>query len=124
MSYNISLAERIRAFLSTKPDIKVEEKKMFGGLTFMVNGKMCVNVSADNLMCRFDPSFQHKVSGKKGFQVMVMKGREYQGYCYVNEKGYKLKKDFEYWLHLCLEYNDKAKQKRKSNQLSNTTNIN
>jgi hypothetical protein len=33
---------------------------------------------------------------------MVMKGREYQGYCYVSEYGYKLKKDFEYWLYLCL----------------------
>ncbi len=107
MAYNILLTDRIRTFLSTIPNIKVEEKKMFRGLTFMVNGKMCVNVSADNLMCRFDPSLQNEVAEKKGFQVMVMKGREYQGYCYVNEEGYKLETDFEYWLNLCLEFNEK-----------------
>ncbi|MFA5330404.1 MAG: TfoX/Sxy family protein [Prolixibacteraceae bacterium] len=65
MAYNISLADRIREFFSTKPNIKVKEKKMFRGLTFMVNGKMCVNVSADNLMCRFDPSLQNEAAGKK-----------------------------------------------------------
>jgi TfoX/Sxy family transcriptional regulator of competence genes len=113
MAYNISLADRIRDFLSTKPNIKVEEKKMFRGLVFMVNGKMCVNVSADNLMCRFDPSLQNEVTERKGYHPMIMKGREYQGYCYVSEDGYKLKKDFEYWLHLCLEFNDNAQQTKK-----------
>jgi TfoX/Sxy family transcriptional regulator of competence genes len=109
MAYNILLAERIREFLSTKPNIKVEEKKMFRGLTFMVNGKMCINVSNDNLMCRFDPALQEEVEKRKGFQFMIMKGRKYNGYCYINEAGYKSKKEFEYWLHVCLDFNEKAK---------------
>ena len=113
MAYNIELADRIREFLLTKPNLKIEEKKMFRGLTFMINGKMCVNVSNDNLMCRFDPDFQNEVSERKGFQPMIMKGREYKGYCYVSKDGFKIKKDFEYWLTLCLNFNDKAKGKKK-----------
>ena len=86
---------------------------MFRGLTFMVNGKMCVSVSNNNLMCRFDPGLQGEVERRKGFQTMIMKGREYKGYCYVSEEGFKMKKDFEYWLHLCLDFNDKAKPSKK-----------
>ncbi|HUZ58616.1 MAG TPA: TfoX/Sxy family protein [Hanamia sp.] len=113
MAYNIGLADRIRDFLATQTHLKIEEKKMFRGLTFMVNGKMCVIVSNDNLMCRFDPSLQNEVEKRKGFQTMIMKGREYKGYCYVSEEGYKSKKNFEYWLHLCLDFNGKAKSLKK-----------
>jgi hypothetical protein len=109
MTYSILLANRIREFLARKPNLKIEEKKMFRGLTFMVNGKMCVSVSNNNLMCRFDPKLQEEVAEMKGFQPMVMKGREYSGYCYVSEDGYKSKKDFEYWLLLCLNFNGQAK---------------
>ncbi len=113
MAYNTKLANRIREFLLRKPTLKVEEKKMFRGLTFMVNGKMCMSVSNDNLMCRFDPNLQDELIQIIGFQPMIMKGREYKGYCYVSSDGYKTKKDFEYWLNLCLTFNDKAKGKKK-----------
>ena len=110
MAYNIELANRIRNFLTSHTNLKIEEKKMFRGLTFMVNGKMCVSVSNENLMCRFDPSLQNEIAEKGGFKNMVMKGREYKGYCYVSNIGYKAKNDFEYWLNLCLDFNDKVKQ--------------
>lgn len=109
MAYNIELADRIRQFLSTVQNIKIEEKKMFRGLTYMVNGKMCISVSNNNLMCRFDPNLQNEVEKRKGFQPIIMKDREYKGYCYISEEGYKTRKDFEYWLHLCLAFNKKAK---------------
>jgi hypothetical protein len=48
MPYSIELAERIRKYVQAVPTIKVEEKKMFRGLAFLVNGKMCVNVSGEN----------------------------------------------------------------------------
>jgi len=109
MAYNLILAERIRKYLLTDTTLKVEEKKMFRGLTFMVNGKMCVSVSNNNLMCRYDPALQDKIAERNGFQPMIMKGRLYQGYCYVSKDGYKSKKDFEFWLHLCLAFNSNAK---------------
>jgi TfoX N-terminal domain len=113
MAYSTELANRIREFLLMKPNLKIEEKKMFRGLTFMVNGKMCMSVSNDNLMCRFDPNLQDELIQRTGFQPMIMKGREYKGYCYVSNDGYKTKKDFEYCLNLCLNFNDKAKGKKK-----------
>lgn len=86
---------------------------MFGGLAFMINGKMCVNVSGENLMCRFDPSLHEEISKRKGFQAMIMKGKEYTGYCYVNPEGLKTENNFEYWIKLCLSFNKKAKSSKK-----------
>ena len=111
MPYSEKLAERIRESLTTIP--KVEEKKMFRGMTFMVNGKMCVNVSGEELMVRFDPALQEEVADKKGFRTMIMKGRVYKGYGYVSQDAIKSKKDFEFWLNLCLEFNGKAKSSKK-----------
>ena len=111
MAYNEKLADRVREALADLP--KVEEKKMFRGVTFMVNGKMCISVSGDNLMCRFDPELQEEALSKKGAKPMVMKGRQYNGYLYVSEEGYRSKKDFEYWIGLCLDFNKKAKASKK-----------
>ncbi|MEO7120065.1 MAG: TfoX/Sxy family protein [Ginsengibacter sp.] len=113
MAYNTKLADRVREYLVDFPKLKIEEKKMFRGLTFMVNGKMCVSISNDNLMCRFDPILQEEVVEKNGFQIMIMNGREYKGYCYVSPDGYKAKKDFQYWINLCLDFNEKAKSSKK-----------
>lgn len=113
MAYDTLLAERIRKYLTGIGGLKTEEKKMFRGITFMVNGKMCVSVSHDRLMCRFDPALQAVVLGKKGVAPMQMKGREYKGYAYVEPAGFKAKKDFEYWLQLCLDFNQRAKASRK-----------
>jgi hypothetical protein len=113
MGYNIKLADRIREYLAGFPKLKIEEKEMFRGVTFMVNGKMCVSVSGESLMCRFDPNLYELVSTKKGFQKMMMKDKEYKGYCYVRPEGFKAKKDFEYWVNLCLDFNERAKSSKK-----------
>ena len=109
MAYDTKLANKIREHLVTIPKLKIEEKKMFRGLTFMINGKMCISVSGENLICRFDPNLEDEISGKTGFQPMIMRGKQLKGYCYVNPIGFKAKKDFEYWIDLCLDYNKKAK---------------
>ena len=54
----------------------VEEKKMFGGLTFMVRGKMCVSVGKDRIMCRIDPAIHDAAIQRQGCRSVVMKGRE------------------------------------------------
>lgn len=109
MAYSIKLADRIRTYLEGIPNLKVEEKQMFSGLAFLVNGKMCVNVSHENLMCRFDPALENEVAEQIGFLPMIMKGKQLRGYCYVGEEGYKSKANFEYWLKLCLDFNKKAR---------------
>ncbi len=111
MPYDHKLAARIREALSHLP--KVEEKEMFRGLTFMVNGKMCVSVSGEEMMCRFDPALQETIAEKHGFRPMVMKNRMYKGYGYVSQDVIKSKKDFEYWINLCLDFNKRAKASKK-----------
>lgn len=111
MAYNEKLADRIREALSHLP--KVEEKKMFRGVTFMVNGKMCVSVSGENLMVRFDPAMHVELAEKKGFDEMRMKGRVYKGYGYINPDNIKSKKDFDYWIAFALDFNNRVKPSTK-----------
>jgi TfoX/Sxy family transcriptional regulator of competence genes len=114
MAYNEKLADKLREELESVKG--VEEKKMFNGLTFMVNDKMCICVSRDSLLCRFDPERQEEIMGKKGVRPMVMRGKEFKGYAYIDEEGFKSKKDFDFWVDLCLEYNPKAKSSKKKKQ--------
>lgn len=113
MAYNTKLADRIREYLAGFSNLKIEERKMFRGLTFMINEKLCISISNENLMCRFDPVLQEEVAEKNGFQPMIMKGNELKGYCYVGSEGYKKMKDLEYWINLCLSFNAKAKASKK-----------
>jgi hypothetical protein len=114
MSYDIQLADKIREYLVGFPALKIEEKEMFRGLTFMVNNKMCVCVSGENLMCRFDPSLQEEVAERRGYQPMIMKGKDLKGYCYVHPNGFNARKEFEYWVNLCLDFNARAKSSKKT----------
>lgn len=114
MPFDTELASRIREYLALIPGLNVEEKKMFRGMTFMVNGKMCVGVSADNLMCRYDPALQDDLSARPGYLPMLMKNRLYKGYCYVAPAGIKSKKNLVFWIDLCLAFNKIAKASKKS----------
>lgn len=113
MPYDPNLAARIREYLSQKEGYQVDEKKMFGGLAFMVNGKMCINVGNDQLMCRFDPALTEQLSKRAGYLPLTMKGKEYTGYCYVDPVGYQSWEDFDFWISLCLDYNGKATLSKK-----------
>ncbi len=107
MAYNEKLAERIRQALAHLPD--VEEKKMFGSLAFMVNGKMCLAAGPNRMMCRIDPAIHEEALKKKGSQTVIMKGRAYKGYVYVDEGSLKTKAAFDYWVKLALGFNRQAK---------------
>lgn len=112
MSYNEKLAVRVRELLQNKK--RVEEKKMMGGLTFMVNDKMCVGVLNDDLMVRIDPDIYEEALERRGCRKMDFTGRPMRGFVFVDSDGIKSNKDLEYWLGLAIEYNKKAKSlKRK-----------
>ena len=113
MTYDINLANRVREFLATVPNIDIEEKEMFAVLNFMVNGKTCVCVRGEDLMLRFDPALQEELSERNGYETMLMKGREYKGYCYIHPEGFRNTKDFEYFINICLDYNKVSKQSKK-----------
>ncbi len=117
MAYSTKLSDRVRESLAKFPELKIEEKKMFSGLAFIINNKMCINVSGENLMCRFDPEMNDEVAEKKGYEPMIMKGKKLGGYCYVTPVGFTSKKDFDFWVNLCLSFNSKAKSSKKKIKL-------
>jgi TfoX/Sxy family transcriptional regulator of competence genes len=107
MAVNEKLANRIREALTDQK--KVEEKKMFSGMCFMVNGKMCVCVNDEEMMCRIGPDHLEEALGRQGVRPMVHNGRMMKGFVFVNEGSIKSQKDFNYWIDLSLAFNKKAK---------------
>lgn len=115
MAYSEALADRVRLALAHIE--RVEEKKMFGGLAFLVNEKMCINAGENRLMFRIDPALQEDILQREGCETVVMKGQEYKGYINVSEDALG-SEEFDYWVGLALAFNQKAKKskrKKKSN---------
>jgi len=107
MAYNEQLTNRIRETLAHLPN--VEEKRMFRGVTFMVNGKMCVSAGNEEMMCRIDPEIYETALEKNGSRAMTHGGRTMKGFLFVHEESIRGKKDFDYWIKLCLDFNKRAK---------------
>ena len=106
MTFNEGLTNRVRAALSSLPSL--EEKRMFGGVAFLVNGKMCVSVKDERIMCRVDPMIVGELTKIEGCRIMSMKGREYRGYVFVDEKVLGTRSALDYWLGLALDFNGRA----------------
>jgi len=111
MPYNEVLAVKIRKALAHLPNVK--EQKMFGGLAFMVDNKMCITAGADRMMCRINPVIHEEATRRKGCNTVIMRGREYKGYVHVDGDSIINKKDFDYWIALALDYNTIAKTSKK-----------
>lgn len=111
MPYNEKLVDRVREALADIPG--VEEKKMFRGVTFMVNDKMCVSVSGDELMLRLDPGLTEQLVEEPGTRPMVHGGKHMKGFIYISEERFRTLKDFERWIQLALDFNPKAKSSKK-----------
>ena len=118
MAYNENLAERIRSSFR-KMKVRFEEKRMMGGLCFMVDGKMCVGVEKGRLMARIDPVSYDAALSRKGCAPMDFTGRPMRGFVFVNPAGTATSSELDGWLGLALEFNPRAKaSKRKSAQKS------
>ena len=112
MPYNEQLAERVRKVLAPQKK-HIEEKKMMGGLTFMLRDKMCVGVLKDELMCRIDPEIHEEAIKKKGCRTMDFTKKPMKGFVFVNLLGITSPKDLKYWVGLSVGFNAKAKQSKK-----------
>jgi len=111
MAYSDKLADRIRESLQDVPN--VAEKEMMGGLTFMINNKMCVGIIKDEMMCRIDPTLHESAIEKRGCRTMDFTKRPMKGYVMIDDTGMKTKKEFDYWIKLCLDFNTEAKSSKK-----------
>src|ERR1700727_757876 len=96
MSYDTDVADRIRELLG--PIRGVEEKRMFGGLAFLINGNMSVAVSGQGgLMVRVPPDDTEKLWGRAHVSPMVMAGREVRGWIRVDSAAVKTKRRLPDW---------------------------
>lgn len=111
MAYNENLSDRIREALSNIP--KVEEKYMFGGVCYMVNGKMCIGVAKDEMMCRIGTAAYESALENPDCRPMDFTGKPMKGYVFVNKEGLKTKRQFDFWINLCLQYNSEIPSKKK-----------
>lgn len=96
MAYNMVLAERIRKVLKGKRG--VTEKAMFGGLAFLLNGKMFVGIVHDDLMVRVNPDETPKLLEKKDVRPMDFTGRPMKGYLYAGSKACKTDAHLKFWI--------------------------
>ena len=112
MAYNEKLADRVRELIAVTHK-KILEKRMFGGLCFMVNDKMCVGVEQERLMVRLDPLKYEEALEQEGARPMDFTGKVMKGYIFVDIEALNTKKKLEYWLKLALEYNKIAKASKK-----------
>jgi TfoX/Sxy family transcriptional regulator of competence genes len=102
MAYDEALAERVREVLRRRRG--VSEKKMFGGLAFMVNGHMACGVQGDDLMVRVGPDDYEAALKKPGARPMDFTGRPLRGMVYVNSRGHRRAPSLRAWVEKGLSY--------------------
>lgn len=108
MPADVQLANRIREALFSKDITEVEEKTMFNGICFMINGKMCVCASNDELMCRVGPMYLDALE-MHGVRGMIRNGKAMKDYVFVSPEVLISAKDFNYWIDASLAFNKFAK---------------
>jgi len=97
MAYDEELADRIRELISAERG--VEEKRMFGGLAFLIHGNMSVAASGrGGLMVRVPPDETAKLLARDHVEPMVMAGRETRGWLRVSPDGVKTKRQLQAWV--------------------------
>ena len=110
MAYDEDLANRIRELLGAERG--VEEKRMFGGLAFLINGNMSVAASGQGgLLVRVPPEETEKLVGRQHVSPMVMGGREPRGWLRVADDGVKTKRQLQSWVSRGVGYAKSLKPK-------------
>ena len=112
MAFSEKLANRVRELIAAT-ETNVAELRMFSGLCFLVNDKMCIGVQQDKIMVRLNPDVYETVMEHEGCTAMDFTGRVMKGYVFVNEAVLTTNKKLSYWLSLALEYNKIAKPSKK-----------
>jgi TfoX/Sxy family transcriptional regulator of competence genes len=102
MPFNEHLARRVRDMLAAEHSVK--EKRMFGGLAFMVNGHMCCGVVNENLVLRVGAEEYERALSRPHARVMDFTGREMKGFVYVDPQGWGTTARLRNWIELSLKF--------------------
>lgn len=111
MAYDEILAGRVTEALRKVK--KVQNRKMMGGLCFMVDDKMALAILGDDLMVRLDPGIRAQALKKKGCREKGLQGRPMKSFVFVEPAGTRTEKDLLGWVGLALEFNPRAKSSKK-----------
>jgi len=101
MAYDLKLAERIRSELSDMPFV---EKKMFGGVGFLLNGNLACGVNKDKLMVRVDPEKHNALLKKSHVKPFDLTGKPMKGWLLVEADGVKTDKQLSAWVKEGVEF--------------------
>lgn len=110
MAYNIELAKRVSAALSYRKDLV--EKKMMGGLTFMLNDKMVAGIIKEDLMVRVMPTQYDYILSLPHTKQMDFTGRVLKGFIRVEPPGFETEEQLQAWLEYGIEFADKGELKK------------
>jgi TfoX/Sxy family transcriptional regulator of competence genes len=102
MTYDDGLAHRIRNTLGDRPTL--EEKQMFGGLAFMLDGNMVCGVVDDALMARVGKDAYMDALAEPHARAMDFTGREMTGFVFVDPPGFATAAELDDWIERCLEF--------------------
>jgi len=102
MAYDEGLASRIRDLIG--PDPELTEKKMFGGLAFLIRGHMAISASAGGALVRVDPARTGELVNASQATIMVMRGREMDGWLRVKPEHLATDGDLSPWVEMSIAY--------------------
>jgi TfoX/Sxy family transcriptional regulator of competence genes len=102
MAFDERLAERIRKRLGKRKELA--EKKMFGGVAFLLNGNMCVGVHKQDLIVRLDPEDTDSALTEPDTRVFDLSGRPMKGWILVESSGLKDEKTLGKWISISVDY--------------------
>lgn len=108
MAYDEFLAERVSRALKDRR-IAFKPIKMMGGLTFMVDHKMCVGIIKNDLVARVDPNDMQMALAKPGCELLNFGGRSSKGFILIGGQEIDEDASLTYWIDLALKYNPIAK---------------
>src|SRR6187402_2628911 len=118
MAFNENTVQRIREILQQK-DVAFFEKKMFGGVCFMVDEKICCatkidkNTGTDLLLCRISETNYAAALKRDDVIAMGKSENKMKGFIYVTEDGFSSNKELVNWIQFCIDFNPFAKASKK-----------
>jgi TfoX/Sxy family transcriptional regulator of competence genes len=99
MAYDEGTAQRLREVFGERKD--VTEKKMFGGIAFMVRGNMCCGVIGETLMARVGPEQYDHALTRSHAREMDFTGKPMKGFVQIDPAGFESDEDLKSWVELC-----------------------
>jgi TfoX/Sxy family transcriptional regulator of competence genes len=102
VAYDEHLADRVREALNE--ETPTTERKMFGGICFMVEGNMCCGVSRDRLMLRLGPTGSEAATSRPHVRPMTMREKKMRGFVFVEPEGLAEDGEFHEWIAEALDF--------------------